>query len=91
MATSRSTKRSSQRQPARPGQKPGQVQPPSPLGLVIAVIAALAIAAIVLFVVNSRMTASPQVAQGGTARGDGGFVKGSAQARVTLVEYSDFQ
>jgi len=67
------------------------VQPPSRLGLVVAVIAALAIAAIVLFVVNSRMAPPPRVAQGGTARGEGGFVKGSAQAKVTMIEYSDFQ
>ena len=93
MSTSRGTKpaSTSRRATAGPAQKPGQVQSPSPLGLIGAVIAALAIAAIVLFVVNTRVTSSRPPVETVTSRGDGGFVKGSAQAKVTMVEYSDFQ
>lgn len=102
--------------PPAPGKKasakraappPAEVRPISPLGLIGAIAAALVIAAILLFVINSRINAArpattPVVAQPTAVQtGSGqtpatstqvsGFSKGNAQAKVTVTEFGDFK
>ncbi len=95
-------------QPARRPAATTEVQPISPLGLAGAVGAAVLIAAVLLFVINTRLSGSMPVAVAPTPTtvvvapantpppaapqpvGSGGFSKGSADAKVTVVEYSDF-
>jgi hypothetical protein len=62
MSTSHNTKPSSSKKPAQQAKKKQQqtqVRPLSPLALVGAIAAALLIAAVLLFVINSRVAAKP--------------------------------
>lgn len=86
-----------------------QVQPISPVGLILSIVAALVIAGILLFVINSRINAArpapspsapaavaPTAADASSSQSSGltqlgGFAKGSAQAKVTVTEFSDFK
>lgn len=64
----------------------------STLGLIGAVIAALAIAAVLLFVINQRQGNPGATTPGQSARvSQGGFVKGNPDAKVVVDEYGDFQ
>jgi protein-disulfide isomerase len=91
-----------------------EVQPISSAGLIISIFAALVIAGVLLFVINTRMNAARPAAQAPTptvvaaanppaatvpaaqqpassSTTLGGFSKGNAQAKVTVVEYSDYK
>ncbi len=85
-----------------PSRKTAEVRPISPLGLFGAIAAALVIAAILLFVINSRInaanpaapTARPPAATTpatGTTSAVSGFAQGNANAKVTVTEFGDFK
>jgi hypothetical protein len=116
MSKNTGTKPPSSKSTPAPAKKPpassrrsstAEVKPISPVGLVGAIAAALVIAAILLFVINSRINAAnqPATATGGATVVAGatnqagqpaksqssGFTKGSASAKVVVDEYGDFK